>query len=340
VGTLNLSLKDLQLYESKSLPLETTVPTTAHKMSGDIGALQVGICYVSGGADPFCNYKERTRIPDQITRSTWPGNHSFSKLAEGEITNIRSTIGTLAPTMKTGDIILWASSLFKGDLPTRWMNSAIIEATKSIYTHCAMVYVAEHPETKETFVYHVEAGVNRLLNTDSISKTPFRNSIFITDLGERLENFGATMIYLPLLNPLTSEQHEKVSRFLAHMWLRDPPFDSSQLVTAGLQRTLSLKFAENKEDWSRCFCSELCSATFKLAGLPQFQNLNTSTIPPADVAAQTVFSKQRFVLKALQEHLVDKAFAQDCEATKYVVEHANSRSHASAPSVERSLSAS
>lgn len=319
VGTVAFTLADIQKREVNSLPLDpTTLTAEPFPFLSDIGSLLIGMCYLPVPQDELSDYKEHS-IPDELLRVAWPGTLSFSHVSAPDLRDIREVFSALSPQMKTGDLILWASSLHKGDMPTRWMNSAVTGATNSIYTHAAFVFVAEHPETKERHIYHVESGVNRLFNTDCIAKTPFRNSIFVTGLGERLENYGATMVYLPLLNSLSAEQHERLSRFAAHMWLRDPTFDSTQLVSAGLQKTLG-RFPTPTEDWTRCFCSEFCSASFKLAGLPQFQQLNTSTLPPADVASQSGFARQRFVLSALPEHLADAAVAADKEFTRKVVE--------------------
>jgi len=178
--------------------------------------------------------------------------------------------------------------------------------------------------TKERMVLHVESGVNRLLDVDCISRTPFGNSIFVTDVLERVENDGYTMVYKPLIKPIDPQGVENMSRFLAHLWLRDPPFASAQLVAAGLEKA-HLKLTENTEDWNQLLCSELVSASLKLAGVKEFQHLNTSTLSPADVAAQPVF-KKRCILRLLESHGHRLSLVGDLEATRSLVRQQTSRS--------------
>lgn len=330
LGVANFSMDDLKQYEVSCLTEDAktevfSILSARSNYSADtkmnleqcdyisIGDIEMSIQATFGQTDPLCDYNKYQRISDAITHRAWPASHSAAKIPHGHRTILRSTVNTLAPAMKTGDLILWASSLDHGDLPTRLMNTAMNGITHSIYTHAAIVYVAVHPITKERFVLHVESGVNRLLNLDSISRTPFGNSIFVTDLAERVENDGYTMVYKSLLEPLSPEGIEHISRFISHLWLRDPPFASAQLVAAGLEKT-HLKLTENTEDWNQLFCSELVSACFKLAGVKEFQHLNTSTLSPADVAAQPIY-KKRNVLRLLDEHGRRASFVMDFQAT-------------------------
>jgi len=338
LGVVALSMQELKQYQVSALQDEAKtvlfpiLPSNSHYRVGtkdteqcdyaSIGDMELSLQTLLGEADPICNYKNYTRHKESIAFRSWPANRSAAKIPAASREVLRSAMKVLLPTMKTGDLILWASSLDHGDLPTRLMNTAMNGITHSIYTHAAIVYVAEHPESKERIVLHVESGVNRLLNLDYISRTPFGDSIFVTDLAERVENDGYTMVYKPLIKPLSPEGIENISRWIAHLWLKDPPFASSQLVTAGLEKA-HLKLTENTEDWNQLFCSELVSGCYKLGGVKEFRNINTSAQAPADVAAQPIFQTRR-VLRMLDEHKRASIIA-DFEDTNSLVRLASER---------------
>merc|ERR1712194_622920 len=96
----------------------------------------------------------------------------------------------------------------------------------------------------------------------------------------------------------TERQKEHASRYMAHQWLRDPPFDDFQLVMAGFGKIAPW---DSTESWKKLFCSEFVSSTLKIAGISAFQHINTSTVSPNDLEKNEVYSEKRGFLHVLTE---------------------------------------
>eukprot|EP00462_Mataza_sp_D1_P016595 CAMPEP_0175154784 /NCGR_PEP_ID=MMETSP0087-20121206/20572_1 /TAXON_ID=136419 /ORGANISM="Unknown Unknown, Strain D1" /LENGTH=1412 /DNA_ID=CAMNT_0016441787 /DNA_START=44 /DNA_END=4282 /DNA_ORIENTATION=+ len=268
--------------------------------------LNLKLHYIDFLGDADQSYQDtETSRPDAILRQFWPSAPIFSNAHRyAQIQELRSSLDLVINTLKTGDVICWGSSLNTGKVVPDIIHKAISQVTHSNYTHAALVVVTQHPDSGKTLHFHVESTCNSELNTDWLAKTPYRNSILLTSLRERLEYSNASMFVHRLKEPLSPEQSDKLERFLAHMWINDPPFDEPQLIQAGFHR-MYLNPCRLKEDWSRLFCSELVSAALKLAGVPEFASVNSSTFAPSDFASAGCFDPVPYVFKLLDEHKED-----------------------------------
>lgn len=205
----------------------------------------------------------------------------------------------IEPTLKTGDVILYASSPISVDpfhykmmgIAQEWMSPP---CSAGKMTHASMVVVV--PEQYRTgdgpgvLLLDCAEGDTLYGATDRLvahGKGPERKSIHLVQAERRLESYIGSNWVLPLEKPLSPAQERRLWQFVLGEYRRNPRFDVWHLMGAGLRGAFPAWF-QNSEDWTEMFCSELIVAAFKVARVVD-PAINTSLYQPAQIEGLGLF---------------------------------------------------
>eukprot|EP00164_Ancoracysta_twista_P009375 GFYU01013865.1.p1 GENE.GFYU01013865.1~~GFYU01013865.1.p1 ORF type:complete len:393 (-),score=88.64 GFYU01013865.1:354-1532(-) len=106
----------------------------------DLGELCVELTWRDISEDPWLTDLSVARS-DEERRTYYPGAICFGKASPEDLDNVRQVWEEIAKTVRTGDVILWASQ--DANEIDAALHRGINALTNSIYTHAAMAYVVE-----------------------------------------------------------------------------------------------------------------------------------------------------------------------------------------------------
>lgn len=153
-----------------------------------------------------------------------------------------------------------------------------------------------------TNVSHVGMVMRSVSNTGErlnqiIESTTLDNysGVVVNRLSNRLREYDGDVWWLPL----KKEFREKAKGKEAYQWMKKQkgkPYDTRQAIGSGLDFLIN-----NKEDFSKLFCSELISAFYEKVGI--IDEINSSEVTPIDLCMFNLYEKDYYQLKGKKKEI-------------------------------------
>lgn len=121
------------------------------------------------------------------------------------------------------------------------------------------------------------------------------SGVVINRLSNRLRNYQGDVWWMPL----RQELRDKANWEGAYEWLKSQKrkaYDSVQAIGAGLDLIWN-----NKEDFDKLFCSELCSAFFEKIGA--IEEINSSEVTPIDLCMFNLYENNYYQINGLEKEI-------------------------------------
>jgi hypothetical protein len=171
--------------------------------------------------------------------------------------------------METGDILLFQG---KG-----LISAAIMHFTKSPWSHVGMVIKSD--------IGVLVWESTTLSNIPDIVSGKCRKGVQLTSLADRISAYDGIIGYRKLTTERDADFHAKLAEFRAEC--RGKPYEKNrmELIRSALDGKL---FAQNTEDLSSLFCSELVAEMYQRWGFMP-DSIPSNEYTPADFAAYSDF---------------------------------------------------
>ena len=180
---------------------------------------------------------------------------------------------SIRDNMQPGDVIAFSG---KG-----YFSEIVKFATKSPISHVGIVL-----KSKLMLGNSPQAGYfNQIIESTSLEGF---SGVSITRISDRVNTYDGSIWWLPF-----SEESrrgldlQKFYNFLLHQ--NGKQYDMPQAIKS------ALTLFENKEDFSKFFCSELAAAGLEFGGA--IKNINASEVTPADLCSFGLYSKDYYQIK-------------------------------------------
>jgi hypothetical protein len=173
--------------------------------------------------------------------------------------------------MKSGDVIAFAGN---GNF-----SKLIKWATRSNYSHIGMVLELDLGGGFGKSMLLVESTL--LTDLANFDNKPAIRGVQMQWLSKRLQMYNGEAWWIPLKQPLPEYNLRKMQAWLRQTYNKHTPYDETQIMGVAIEIFADFKL-ENKEDFSRLFCSELVTKALKVAGVVS-ESVNASEQTPQDV---------------------------------------------------------
>jgi len=176
--------------------------------------------------------------------------------------------------MQTKDYTTYRKTIRTGDIIAFGGNSAVSVGIK-LLTNCNVSHVAT---VLRTFNRLMDKPIIQII--ESVGLKDGVAGVQVNRLSPYIKSYKGNIWHLPLSNQFRNSLrlHKTINWLITQ---EGKPYDAPQALGAGLDSI----FPDNKTDFTRLFCSELCTAGFQvgLVDHDKISHLNPSEMTPADV---------------------------------------------------------
>jgi len=194
-------------------------------------------------------------------------------------TSLLSVYEQHRPSIKTGDVLAFSGNAGFSKF-IRW-------STGSIYSHVGIVLNTNLGGGFGDSVLVIESRTETI-GTDAAG-VKLLKGVQLQWLSKRILMYDGAVWLLPLKKPLPEEGKHKMQAWLRETNNKITPYDSVQLMGAGLDLFDRMKLSYSSEDLSTLFCSELVTKALQIAGVVD-ASLSPSEQTPRDVVNFPIYN--------------------------------------------------